>query len=284
MISGQYGNYNESDLHLMMYEPWEISDRPYMLHAAYAISCLHEAVAPVDDDNDEDEKFERSDVWGCTIPQNILKRLVDDITESFNDAASEGRRIDIWGKSYTIRRRNAYDPKRLHLIFDFPLKDGEYVITKEGIRNLAGEVPEVLQKYEATLDEAKANKLYLRQVVMLAEDDKNNGWDKLTDMEIVMYCWALYYNKYQSDNLKEFKRIYKDYLYVKEDELKSCLTDKALFRERPQGMYTFSEAKVKEWNKDSKQKSYAESISKEEADDYWYNKALKTTFKPIDTQ
>lgn len=274
----QYDNYNESDLHLLLNEPWEVSDRPYMLHAAYALSCLHEAVAPIDNDDEEEETFSKDDIWGCTIPKTILDRLVSDITENFNGAAANGQRVDIWGRSYSVRRCNAYDPKRIHLIFDFPVENGEYTITKEGVKNLSGPVPEVLQKYEATLDEVKANKLYLRQVIMLAEDDKNNGWDKLTDMEVAMYCWALYYNKHQSDNLMEFQRLYKDYIYMNMDVMKSCFTDKAMFRERPVGMYTFSARKVKEWNDEAEQLSEASKIPESAATDYWYEVALKKTF------
>lgn len=66
-------------------------------------------------------------------------------------------------------------------------------------------------------------------------------------------------------------------------ELKSCLTDKAIFRERPQGMYTFSAHKVKEWNDIANQKSFASAISKEEADNYWYDTALKNSFRPNDS-
>ena len=276
----QYGNYNESELNLLLNEPWEISDRPYMLHASYALSCLFEAVEPTGDE--DDEPFSKEDMWGCKISQNILDRLVVDITEGFNDAAENGKRVDIWGKAYSVRKSNAYDHKRIGMIFAFPLEDGVYTITKEGVRNLSGPVSEMLQKYEVTLEESRANKLYLRQVIMLAEDDMNNGWDKLTDMEIIMYCWALYYHKHQSENLIEFQRLYKDYMYVKTDEIKSCLTDKALFRERPIGMYTFSEYKVRQWNDEAGQKSYASKISKEDADNYWYDVALKNSFKPAD--
>lgn len=276
----KHERYGESDLNLLLHEPWEISDRPYMLHAAYALSCLFEVTEPVDDD--EDKPFTRDDIWGCTVPKKILERLVADIAESFNDAARNGKRIDVWGKSYSIRKCNAYDPKRIHLIFDFQLKDGEYIISKDGIMNLHGPVIDMLKKYELTLDEARANKLYLRQIIRLAEDDRGGGWNKLTDMEIILYCWALFYSKHQSDNILEFQNIYKDYMYVGMDEIRSCLTDKALFMERPQGLYTFSERKVKEWNIGARQKSYASEISKEEADDYWYDVALKSSCKPID--
>lgn len=277
----KYEPYNASDLKTLIKEPWEISDNPFMLHAAYALSCLFD-ICTSDDEEEDNEDFTQKNMWGCTVPQQILDRLVMEIAADFNDAARNHKQIRIWGKSYSIRKVNAYDPKRLHLIFQFPLKDGEYTITEEGVMNLSGTIPDSLKSYEVSCQQAHANRTYLRQIIRLAEDDANNGWDKLTDMEIIVYCWALFYNKYQTDNFLQFKQKYKDYLYVKEPDIISCFNEKASLRQRPVGMYTFSYDKVQEWNETNHQKSVAVQTSPQEADDYWYEKALKSTFKPID--
>lgn len=275
----KYQPYSASDLDIIMREPWEISDRPFMLHAAYALSCLFDTFST---DNEEDEEFAPDDMWGCKIDQRILDRLVVDIKSDFNDAASNYKQVRIWGKSYSIRKVNAYDHQRLHLIFNFPLNNGEYTITKGGVMNLHGIVPDVLQKYEISCEQAQANRTYLRQIIKLAEDDKNNGWDKLTDIEIIAYCWALFYSKYQSDNWVMFKQKYKDYFYVNESDALSCFTEKASLRQRPVGMYTFSKSKMQKWNDANSQTSVAETMPEQEAEDYWYDVALQSTFKPID--
>ena len=189
----EYQSYSASDLDILMHEPWEISDQPYMLHAAYALSCLFETFQT--DAEECDDEFTPNDMWGFKIPKKILDRLVIDIESDFNDAASNYKQVRIWGKAYSIRKVNAYDHKRLHRIFKFPETDGDYTITKDGVMNLCGVVPDILQKYEISREQAQANRTYLRQIIMLAEDDVNNGWDKLTDMEVAMYCWALFYNK-----------------------------------------------------------------------------------------
>lgn len=150
--------------------------------------------------------------------------------------------------------------------------------------NLCGIVPDILQKYEISREHAQANRTYLRQIIMLAEDDANNGWDKLTDIEVAIYCWALFYNKYQVDNWILFKQKYKEHLYVEEVDIFSCFNDKATLRQGPIGMYTFSKNKVQEWNKANKQKSIAVEIPIQKAEDYWYDVALQSTFKPIDLQ
>lgn len=273
----KYLPYDVSDIDTLLNEPWEISDQPFMLHAAYALNCLYDIVAP-----DDEEEFAPDDIWGIKIEKKILDRLVLDIEADFNDAATNRKPVRIWDKSYTIRKVNAYDHTRLHLIFNFPIENGEYTITKEGILNLAGISDPLLKPYEVSKEQAQINRTYLRQIIMLAEDDENNGWDQLTDMEIVVYCWALFYNKHQFDNFIQFKKEYKDYLYVTEKEIINCLNEKSTLRQKPVGMYAFSYEKVKEWNNTHGQVSAADKIPASDAEDYWYDVALKKTFKPID--
>lgn len=273
----KYLPYDVSDIDTLLNEPWEISDQPFMLHAAYALNCLYDIVA-----HDDEEEFTPDDIWGVKIEKKILDRLVLDIEADFNDAATNRKPVRIWDKSYTIRKVNAYDHAHLHLIFNFPIENGEYTITKEGILNLAGISDPLLKPYEVSKEQAQINRTYLRQIIMLAEDDENNGWDQLTDMEIVVYCWALFYNKHQFDNFIQFKKEYKDYLYVTEKEITNCLNEKSTLRQKPVGMYAFSYEKVKEWNNTHGQVSAADKIPASDAEDYWYDVALKKTFKPID--
>lgn len=273
-----YEPYTPSEIETMMREPWEISDNPYMLHAAYALSSLYD-LCSTDDDG---EKMPIDEIWECSIPQDMMRRLADDIAADFNDAADNRKPVKIWGKSYSVRKVNAYDHKRLHLIFDFPLQGDDYLIAKEGVLNLAGPTYDPLKQYETTREQAQANRTYLRQIIMLAEDDDNNGWEKLTDMEIAYYCWALFYNKHQSNNWVQFSHEYRDYLYADEREARSCFTAKAELRNGPVGMYTFCRDKILEWNRRSGQESAAILIPEKDAEDYWYDVALKKTFKPID--
>lgn len=274
----EFQPYDQVDLDILLKEPWEVTDRPYMLHAAYALNCLYDLCT----DEDDEESFTSDDMWGCHIPKNIIDNLANDIQTDFNDAATNYKTIRIWDKPYSIRKVNSYDHNRLHLIFNFSIENGEYVITKNGIMNLGGGTIKGLEKYQVSKEESKANRSYLRQIIKLAEDDENDGWDKLTDMEIVVYCWALFYNKYQYDNFTHFKKEYADYLYVTPQSIISCLNDKCVLAGRPIGMYAFSHDKVIKWNEEHKQKSYADLIPHDEAENYWYDVALKKTFKPID--
>lgn len=268
--NNKYAPYSSSEIDTLLSEPWEISDQPYKLHAAFALCTLIETFTEEDDDI----------IWGMRVDKKIIDRLIIDIALDFNDAASNHKQIKIWNKPYSIRKVNAYDKNRLIHIFHFPEENGKYTIVKDGIMNLCGPVPDLIKKYEISKKEADNNRLYLRQIIKLAEDDINNGWDKLTDMEIILYCWGLFYNKYESDNFKQFKEEYKDYLYVPEASIRSCFNAKSELRGRPVGKYAFSASKVMDWNKRNSQVSYAEKIPAEEAENYWYDTALNNSFKP----
>lgn len=277
----KYEPYSASDIDVLLHEPWEVRDQPYRLHASFALNSLCEVCTP---ETDDDQEFTPDDMWGCKVPKSIIDRLTEEIAADFNDAAEHYKPVRIWGKPYSIRKINSYDHKRLNLIFNFPVEGNDYIITKEGILDLSGVVPDILKKYEVTREQAAVNRTYLRQIIKLAEDDANNGWDKLTDMEIVVYCWAMFYNKHQCNNFVVFKEEYKDYIYVKESDIVSCFNEKAISCQRPVGMYTFSFEEVQNWNTANHQKSFVSEITKEEADNYWYDVALKGTFKPKDPQ
>ena len=275
----EYQPFGRSALQILIKEPGEISDKPYMLYAAYALSNLYDMVAP---DEDEDCLFTPDNMWGCKIDKKTLDRWIIYVAEDFNDAASNRNPIRIWGKNYTIRKVCAYDRSRLPFIFNFPLENGEYTIAPDGVMNLTEEANESVKCYEVSKEHAKENRIYLRKIITLAEDDAHDGWDKLTDMEIVVYCWALFYNKYQNDNFLQFEKEYKDYIYVSERDILDCLNEKSTLRQSPVGMYAFSYKKIQDWNKSHNQDSIADKINEEEAENYWYDVALKNTFKPID--
>lgn len=270
MTKKKYGSYDNIELYQLINETWEVTDRPYLLFTSYALSCLSEALES--DDGDDD-----NDIWGKRIPERILKSVVKNAVENFNDAAMSGTRIDVWGRPYSIRQPNGYDKNRLVDIFDFPLSDGEYTVTKEGVMKLADGEFFGFQKNKESLSK---NKDFLRKVIMLAEDDDNDGWDKLTDMEVAVYCWGQFYQKHQYDNDVLFMEEYKDYLDVTISDMHRCMNEYSMLQKHLHGLYAFDHDKVMAWNKSNGQESVVDEIQSEKADDYWYDVAIKSTFKP----
>lgn len=269
----KYEPYSDYDIHLFFSEVREISDRPYMLHAAFLLSCLFEAYTP--DDDEEDTNLEHT--WGWKIPQNVLKSIVKNANEQFIYASTHGTQIDIWDKGYSIRKVNAYDKTRLDKIFNFPIDGDDYVVCKDGIINLAE--PSTLNVHDKVKTEFHDNKAYLRKVVMVAEDDAHNGWNKLTDIEVTLYLWTIFYRKHEDENELRFRETFKKDLYTTSDDDKQCWNDLAQLRQKPCGLYTFSASKIREWNKLHQQTSIIDNVDEEKANDYWYDVAIKTSCK-----
>lgn len=271
----KYEPYSDYDIHLFFSEVREISDRPYLLHAAFLLSCLFESYTPDDEGGEENVDLEHT--WGWKIPQSVLKSIVKNANEEFVYASEHGIQIDIWHKGYSIRKVNAYDKTRLNRIFNFPTDGDDYIVCKDGIMNLAGSPS--LDAYDKTKSEYSDNKAYLRKVIMTAEDDANNGWDKLTDMEITLYLWAIFYRKYEEENELRFREIFKKDLYTNSNDDKQCWNDLAQLNQKPHGLYTFSASKIRKWNELHHQPSVIDDIDEEKANNYWYDVAIKTSCK-----
>lgn len=243
-----------------------------MLHAAFLLSCLFEAYEP---DDEEDVDLEHT--WGWKIPQSVLKSIVKNANEQFIYASDHGTQIDIWDKGYSIRKVNAYDKTRLDKIFNFPTDGDDYIVCKEGIINLVE--PSTLDVYDKVKAEFSDNKAYLRKVVMTAEDDAHSGWDKLTDIEVTLYLWTIFYRKHEDENELRFREMFKKDLYTTPNDDKQCWNDLAQLRQKPCGLYTFSASKIREWNKQHQQQSIIDNVDEEKANDYWYDVAIKTSCK-----
>lgn len=273
MTKTNYGIYSEIELYRMLNEPWELTDKPYMLYTAYALSCLSEAL---DDECEDGNGDSGNGIWGKTVPEKILRIIVKNAAEDFNFAARNHTRIDVWGRSLSVRKADSYDPDKLVDVFDFKLVDDEYVVSKDGVRKLSEGARFGFQNNKEAFNR---NKSFLRKVIMLAEDDKNDGWNKLTDMEVAVYCWALFYRKHQNINVPLFMKEYNDYIDVTVKDLLSCINDSLTNGGEQQGMYAFDQNKVARWNDSNGQVSFINGISDCDADDYWYDVALKGTFK-----
>lgn len=269
----KYEPYSDYDLHLLFSEVREVSDRPYMLHAAFLLSCLFEAYTP-----DEDEEApDLEHTWEWKIPKTVLASIVKNANEQFIYASDHGTQIDIWDKGFSIRKVNAYDKRRLDGIFNFPSDGDDCIVCKEGVMNLVEHSS--LDAHEEVRSEFTDNKLYLRKVIMVAEDDTHNGWDKLTDMETTLYLWALFYRKYEEENAVRFRELFKKDLYTTANDDELCWNAVAQLRQKPNGLYTFSANRVRKWNEQHQQKSIIDDTDEDKANDYWYDVAVKTTCK-----
>lgn len=264
-----------ADLNEIINKPSEVTTNPYKLFTAFAIDGLFDMCVL----DEEEEQDSYKNYWGWCVPKGLLDNLIMDLADEFNDCAAKHKPLFINKKPYTIRKANQYDSKRLCHVFAFPLKDGEYQILPECIMDLSDENGSETSDFDHEREEAQRNRNYLRQVIYLAEDDDNDGWAALTDMEMIMYSWALFYSKYQSNNFRQFLSEYHSYINVDEDDIKCCLNDRSIKRGEPIGIYAFSAKKVEAWHKRNGFTSQAIKVSPQTAEDYWYDVAMKTNFR-----
>lgn len=277
MEHNEYKPYTEREIYELFNNVRGISKDPYMLHAAFMLSCLFD-VAPQNDDEEEyGTLIKPEDNWGWIIPKDVLKSIVKNGNEQFIYASEHDMRIDVWGYSYSIRKSKLLDKSRFVNIFDFPTTGDDYIVTKSGVMKLNAYSDK--QANNNIKEEYEDNKMYLRKVIMVAEDDNADGWDNLTDIETTMYMWAIYYRKYGNCTAQSFHNHFKKNLYTSIEDERECWNAVALLNNNPHGLYTFSAEKVREWNKKHGQESVIDSVDDEMAKDYWYNVAVKTTCK-----
>ena len=263
--------YTDSELNTLLNDPREVSDRPYLLFTSYALNAIRDLT--IGNDDDEDTIFpDDLEMWGHTVPINVLDRFIRELVEDFTCGTS----VTIAGMKYTIRKAATVDKERLYKVFSFRKDGDDYVIERNGVININGDSDD---SFERTRNEMTENREYLRKIIFVAEDDEHNGWEKLTDMEAAAYCWALFWHKNQSNDVDRFQKKYKSWHALSDRELVKGWSRKCQVSGLPNGMYTFSAKNIMKWNEDNGQKSVVGKVTNKQADDYWYDTATQNTFK-----
>lgn len=259
----EYSPYKEYDLYDMINEPRRISKDPYKLHAAFMLSCLFEA-CPTDED---DHPMNPNGDWGWSIPVDILNDVLRNANEQFVDACDNGLQVDIWNSQYTIRHAKDIDRSRLNDIFKFEKVDDNYIVSKNGIMDLA----HLLQGNQASkTEQLRKDRDYLKKIVKLAEDTIT-GWFELTDIEVTAYLWYLYVKSYKDNNYDNFRKVFKNDIYTTLEDDKSCWNDKMLMPITAPTPYIFSAEKMARWNAKYHQHSHIDEVDTQSAEDYWFS-------------
>ena len=272
----EYPSYSETDIYLFTERTREISRNPYQLFAAYIISALTELIHS--DPEDDQNPF----IWGKEVPVDVFDRFYASAVKDFVEAKENGLPIDINGKPYTIRKANNLDEQKLLDAFKFPIYDGTYSICRAGVKNVEDDPTNFTDQRTAL----KNDSIYLKKIVYLAYDDENDGWDKLTDIEVLAYVWAFHMAKAlrNNENIND-RYIANWYLEAKKyvgdiplKEIRSTWNDRVKMAEIADSICVFSADKIREWNKSNGQKSVVDEIDDETADNYWYEQAIKKDF------
>ena len=244
-----YRKYTENDIYMMTHRTREISGNPYMLFAAYLLSCLSDMKEPLDDDDEEDGKPK---VMGETFPSRMLRRIADGCVNDFREAAETESTIEIFGKPYSIRKASSIDYSRLPDTITVNEGRAYTTITSESLNDVSEEADSNDPRLSF-----QDNKWYADKVVEVADNIKD-GWDLLTDAEVLLYCWVKYCQKREDrgiDGEKDFmnfRKIYKDYFYITEKQFLGCLNG---IKKWPVTPYSFSADKIRKLNESLGQES-----------------------------
>lgn len=263
-----YKNYEECDIYAMLHRTREISKDPYKLFTATVLYGLLEMC--------EDENTESP--IGLVFDTKEVSDLISECKEDFLSAISNGAKIDINGSSYTIRNSKNVSEEKIDKVFNLEDENGSTQICLSGMFN----VTEEEQDFEERKKESYDDRTFFQKIIYLVETTED-GYDKLTDIEVADYCWALFHRK----NLNyptgcymfgEYFDKYEKCFCQPMREIESCMRDNVRF---PQRYFDFSARKMREWNKAHNQESVVDSVDEEKAADYWYNVASVGKF-PLD--
>lgn len=272
----EYMTFSEADLYLMMQRTGEINRDPYKLFVAFILSNISDCIE--EEEENKISPFLRMPIWGQRVPEDIYNIMYKNCLEDFKEAIANKTTIDIYGKPYMVRKADGIDMEKLADSFQFPVFDGYVSICKNGVKNVNVEVG----KFNAVKQRLKDDLDYIRKIIYFAEAN-DDGWDSLTDMEVVAYLWALYISKAIRKNIKIndkwmvdwYKKRVCEYVSVPLREIQSAWSDRIKIVEHADTVCVFSSVKIRDWNRRKHQKSCVDGVSSEDAENYWYETATK---------
>ena len=258
-----FRRYTETDLNTIVNDTRRVCSDPCRLLTAFLIDNLADLA-------------EDGELWGSEMPCRVVDRTVIDCITDFKEAGERGDTVRIKGSGYTVRHADTVNWNDAPSIFRFP-KDGDcYRITKDGVYNIGSEFQE---DYGKRREEFRNNQSYFHKVIWLSS--QKDGWEKLTDMEAAMYCWATWVHKFNADHVTTQDHIrswwekYYDYFCLPLKEVQSCFDDNIAERMQFTTLCPFSHKKVALWNKEHSQESAAEKVDETISEDDWFQSLRK---------
>ena len=259
--NSEYPTLSDYDLRILKERTRDISASPYRLFLAFVLSSISDALEP--DDIEEDI---RQSVWGRTIPVDIFDRMFNSCLDDFVEAIQNHITIEVFGKPYSIRNAKSVSIEKLAESVQFPVYNDEYSICKMGFKNVESEQ---LSDFASQRRELKDDLAYIRKIIYLANDDYNDGWDKLTDIELAAYLWVYYTaravakqrrinDKYMVEWYQ--KRLLK-YANLPMATIRSMWSSRVKIVEQADSITTFSAEKMRKWNESERKLSYEQEYN-----------------------
>lgn len=254
-------------------DPKRYKSDPKMLFLAYLLSAIYEATA---EEDEEGEIAPRESVWNAEMPEHTMRGMVEDLIEDYCDCARNYKSVRVWGTSCAIRSGRSVNPEMLKGMVELEADNGICSVSAECLYYPdKGEVPGV---HRASPE--SENREYFKKIVYMAEEESGDGWNRLTDMEVLAYCWGRFANDNPEGRWSAFRFEYSDYICVSDREVGKCFSKRSEEAGTPRGMIAFSARGIMDWNESHGQKSDIPKVSADEAGEYWRNVALNGSFAP----
>lgn len=269
--------YNKYALIKLVNRIEEICSDPYALFQSYVLNSM------IDNYCEDDEGVDG--LIGKEIPADDFDKLHSECFDSFLHAKDSDGLIDIQGRGYVIRKAGTVDVNLLGKSIQFERKSDNYIVSPGGFKKIelrqSGDFQSKKQEYQEDQD-------FVRKVITLALDDENDGWNKLTDMELIVYLWVYELNKAKGRGAKIndyylanwYKESVLEYTDIKLSEIRKCFSQRIRIIEMADTPILFSKSKVMSWNTSNNQNSFIESVDPNLANSFW-DELLKTKFTNI---
>lgn len=258
----KYSNYTSYELREIVTDPRAIANNPHKLLVSFVVNSIYDELI-------QDEEITFPDE--ARVPTMVLDKYVEDCIEDFIASAEKGDTIRIRNQGFRIRKFNSFHKDRASDAFNFPVDNENSIITGNGIFDVETKVSSSHEEKSKSYD---ANRFFFWKVMSLSQTDE--GYDKLTDMEVAVYCWAIWIKEQpldvfiDEDKIKKWWQKYYDYFQIPLDDIISCMNPDMKAANKTNTYFLFDGNLVDAWNKKHSQQSMTGDLQDLKAYNDWY--------------
>ncbi len=228
------------------------------------------------------QQFDDFDITGMEINRLTFETIVRSCAEDIVSAQENGLVVRVYDKPYRLSKKIIADYDILvNDIFKFPscsYNDDSLIISPKCIMVPADDSEGKLE------DEIRKSRQFMHKIVWLVENDRD-GWDKLTDMEAVVYVWAVKMARLEGAEIKNSIRQFLKTIYIiKRDIGDMSMEDvTGCWNTDPKNseihvQFQFSVSAVQAWNRLNGQESVIDNVDTEESEKFWFDKGWRTVY------
>ncbi len=276
-------------LNELMNNPSVARKQPYQLFVAWVLYKIRVEIYQIrysDEEPGVAPCFEDFSVFDKLIDETTFNCILESCAEDIISFQQNSLVVKINDKPYRVPKSPVLDYNILtNEIFKFKHVDVPGDLPSVHItRDCIYTVPSEDEEQDTSKDELKNSRKFFKKIVFTA-NHTDDGWELLTDMEAVVYMWAVKMAKHDGKLVRDVAGdVMKLVDKISEDIADFTLTDivecwnKDFKSSEVSVDSQFSVTKVMEWNDANMQKSIVQSVDDECAENFWYDKGRKIIY------